>query len=163
MLFDWYISTLSCCATGQVAKNTRVWSITRNSNVSQYMEIFMLAICVKLFLHQSIHHHCYENVKLIGFTPPLSSLPTFLVTVLMNCQTTRKEQSNTGIGKCRSKGYRIKPIKLFVIFTIIINWEMNVMSFCLIWDILDFYHLDSVPHIYGIQNITITEILLLTL
>lgn len=31
------------------------------------MEIFMLAICVKLFLHQSIHHHCYENVKLIDW------------------------------------------------------------------------------------------------
>ena len=67
MLFSWYTSTLSCCATCQVAKNTRIYSITGNSSVSQYTEIFMLAICVKLFLHQNIHHHCYENVKLIDW------------------------------------------------------------------------------------------------
>lgn len=77
---------------------------------------------------------------LIRFAPSLPSLPTFLVTVIMACGIAGNEQWKpcSRNGK-ENWGHKVKPVKLSMLF-FKFKWEVNVISFCLIWDILNFYH-----------------------
>lgn len=106
----------------QAAKLLRILvnrALQVDSRVCQYSKNFILAICVKLVLHQSSHHHYYGAVKLTDWIHTFPSFPSHFfgdstTGVLRGIEM--NSQILAAVIWRSSEGHRVKPIKLSVFF-----------------------------------------------